>query len=67
MAVEELPKELPKEVDTTDKEDTKTNKDNDCGSTTQYPPKESSIVANSPHKDRSSINFKEISLPRIRR
>jgi len=26
--------ELPEEVDTIDKEDTETNKDNDCGSTT---------------------------------
>ena len=26
--------ELPKEVDTIDREDTKTNEDNDCGSTT---------------------------------
>ena len=65
IAIEELPKELPKEVDTIDKEDTETNKDNNCGSTTQYPPKESSIIVDSPHKDRSSINFKEISLPRI--
>ena len=58
--------ELPKEVDTTDKEHTKTNEDDDCGSTTQYLPKESSIVVNSPRKDRSSINFEEISLPRVR-
>jgi hypothetical protein len=34
IAIEELPKELSKEVDTIDKEDTKTNKDNNCGSTT---------------------------------
>ena len=33
VAVEELPKELPKEVDTIDKEDTKTNEDNNYGST----------------------------------
>jgi len=63
MAVEEL----PEEVDTTDEEDTETNEDDNYGSTTQYPLKESSIVVNSLHKDRSSINFKEISLPRVRR
>jgi hypothetical protein len=34
IAVEELPKELPKEVDTIDEEDTETNEDNNCGSTT---------------------------------
>ena len=55
---------LFKKVDTINKEDTKTNKDNNCGSTTQYPLKESSIVVNSPYKDFSSINFKEIPLPR---
>jgi hypothetical protein len=59
--------ELPKEVDITDKEDTETNEDNNYGSTTQYPLKESSIVVDSLHKDRSSIDFEEISLPRVRR
>jgi hypothetical protein len=38
VAVEELPKELPEElpeeVDTIDEEDTKTDEDDDCGSTT---------------------------------
>ena len=63
MAVEEL----PKEVDTTDEEDTETDEDDNCGSTTQYPPEESSIVVDSLRKDRSSIDFKEISLPRVRR
>ena len=66
MAVEELPEELPEEVDTTDEEDTETDEDDDCGST-QYPPEESSIVVDSPRKDRSSIDFEEISLPRVRR
>ena len=59
--------ELPKEVDTIDREDTETNKDDDCGSTTQYPPKDSSIVVDSPYKDHSSINLEEIFLPHIRR
>ena len=63
MAVEEL----PKEVDTIDGEDTKTDEDNNCGSTTSYPPKESFIVVDSLYKDRSSINLEEISLLRVRR